>query len=139
MRKIKILATTLIASFMLMSSSIQVNAVDTNPPFVKARATAYCLSGKTASGQTVRKGICAGKKEWFGKTIYIYKRLPDDSVGELIGIYECLDAGGTKAIKTGKVIDVWCEDYSSCQDFMNLVYEDDCKGKIYIQIFDAVG
>lgn len=136
-RKILVIATTLLISFMSITGSVQ--AKDINTSFLKARATAYCLSGKTASGEEVREGICAGKKEWLGKTIYIYKRLPDDSIGDLIGIYECLDTGGTKAIRNGKVVDIWCEDYSSCKEFMNLVYEDDCAGKIYIQVIDAVG
>ena len=138
MKKFKILAATLVTSLMILSNPISVNA-DEEPQLIKARATAYCLSGTTASGQTVRDGVCAGKKEWLGKTILVYKRLPDNSVGDLIDIYECLDAGGTEAIKTGKVIDVWCEDYSSCKDFMNLIYEDGCEGKIYIQVVDAVG
>ena len=33
---------------------------------LKSRATAYCLDGVTASGQEVRKGVCAGKDEWLG-------------------------------------------------------------------------
>ena len=106
---------------------------------IKCRATAYYLDGIAASGQEVREGICAGKEEWFGKTIIVYQRLPGDKVGELIGIYESLDKGGTEAIKNGWVIDIWQPDLEACQELMDRVYEDGCEGKIFIQVLDAVG
>lgn len=109
------------------------------PPYVGGHATAYCVSGVTASGEVTRNGICAGKKEWIGKTIILYQRLPDNSVGEMIGMYECLDTGGTDGIREGRVIDVWCPDIDSCQEFMNRIYEDGCEGRCYIQIVDAKG
>lgn len=107
--------------------------------FIKSNATAYCLQGTTASGQKVRKGICAGKDEWMGKTILVYQRLDGDELGDLIGIFECLDKGGTDAIKKGYVIDVWQPTYEECQEFMNLVYSNGCHGRIYIQIVEAYG
>lgn len=103
-------------------------------PFKEVSATAYCLKGRTASGQVVRDGICAGSDLYFGKTIAVYKKS-----GELIGYYECLDKGGTKGIKSGNVIDIWCSDYDSCKDFMELIYEDEAKGKVYIQVMEAEG
>jgi len=106
---------------------------------VKGYATAYCLQGITASGEETRDGICSGCKDYFGKTILLYQRLPDDSVGKLIGIYECLDTGSGRGIKKGTVIDVWCPDLEACQDYMDLVYEDDCKGGVYIVVTNAVG
>lgn len=108
-------------------------------PLMKARATAYCLDGITASGKEVRKGICASKREWLGKTIVVYQRLPGDKVGRMIGIYESLDTGGTEAIKKGWVVDIWQPDLDACQEFMDEVYEDGCGGKIFIQVIDAVG
>lgn len=109
------------------------------PDLIKGHATAYCLPGTTASGSKVRDGICAGSEEYFGKTIILYQRLPGDKVGDLIGIYECLDKGGSEGIRKGKVVDIWCEDLNACQEFMNLIYEDDCHGKVFIQVTDAVG
>ena len=106
---------------------------------IKSRATAYYLDGVTANGTDVREGICAGRDEWFGKTIIVYQRLPGDKVGELIGIYESLDKGGTEAIKNGWVIDIWQPDLEACQELMDRVYEDGCEGKIFIQVLDAVG
>lgn len=57
-------------------------------------------------------------------------------MGEIIGIYECLDTGtGTEGFQQGYVIDVWCP-ADECQDFMNRVYEDDCHGRVFIQIME---
>ena len=101
---------------------------------IPAKATAYCLQGKTASGEYVREGICAGSNLYFGKKITIYQRLPDGTIGNLIGTYDCLDKGGTDAIRNGYVIDVWKKDLEACQEFMNLVYQDNCGGNIYIVV-----
>ena len=124
-----ILATSLTASSVNLSSSI----------IQSGHATAYCVSGVTASGEITRDGICAGRKEWLGKTIILYQRLPGNVVGDQIGVYECLDTGGTDGLNSGKVIDVWCPTYDDCQEFMNLVYEDGCQGKVYIQVIDSEG
>lgn len=124
-----ILAMTLAASSVNLSSSM----------ILSGYATAYCQCGVTASGEYTRDGICAGKDEWLGKTIILYQRLPNNKIGEQIGIYECLDTGGTPGLKEGKVIDVWCQDLDTCQEFMNLVYEDGCQGHVYIQVIDADG
>lgn len=113
--------------------------VHSNVYIGEGHATAYCVSGVTASGEHTRKGICAGADEYMGKTVVLFQRLPDGSVGDKIGIYECLDTGGNPGIKNGDVIDVWCPDLESCQEFMDAVYEDGCKGKVYMQIFDAEG
>lgn len=106
---------------------------------IKGYATAYYLTGQTATGVDVRDGICAGCKAYMGKTILIYQRLPGDELGDLIGIYECLDTGGSDGIKKGKVIDVWCDGLDACQDFMDIVWSDGCRGKVFIQVTDAVG
>lgn len=98
-------------------------------------ATAYCLPGKTYTGKKVRRGICAtGRKEWLGMTALIYQRLPNGDPGDLIGIYEIEDTGCSQ-----DVLDVWCEDLDSCQDFMDEVYKDGCQGKVFAQIVDAKG
>lgn len=137
-RILNVLLSLLMAGTITFMTSNHIYA-DDQPYLMKAHATAYCQSGTTASGTQTRKGICAAKKEWIGKTIVIYQRLPGDKIGNMIGIYECLDTGGTEGIKTGKVIDIWEPDLEGCQEFMNKVYENGCKGKVYIQIVDAVG
>ena len=74
------------------------------PELQKARGTAYILKGTMASGEEVRKGVCAFKKELIGKTIIVYLRHPDGSVGSVVGVYECLDHCPTE-----HVLDIWAE------------------------------
>ena len=105
------------------------------PELIPMHATAYCLPGITASGEEVREGICAsGRKELFGKTVILYQRLPDGSVGREIGIYEVKDTGCKP-----NVIDVWKPDLDWCDNFMRIVYMDKCKGRVYCQVVDAKG
>lgn len=119
----------------LILASFDSEAAEEEAVLFKGFGTAYCLPGITASGEPVREGICAtGKKEWIGKTIVLYQRLPDGNVGEIIGIYECKDTGCRSS-----VIDVWFPDLDKCQEFMNRVYENGCKGKVFIQVIDAEG
>lgn len=104
------------------------------PLMYKMHATAYCLDGHTATGDRVREGICASSRpDLLGKTLVLYKRLPNGKLGDYIGTYECLDTGCHK-----NVIDVWTPE-NNVQEFMNTVYEDDCKGKIFVQVIDAKG
>ena len=107
---------------------------DTEPQLLKMHATAYCLQGITASGTPVRKGICAtGNRAYLGMTAVIYQRLPDNGIGEIIGIYEVEDTGCKDT-----VIDVWLPE-AECQGFMDRVYENGCKGKIWVQFMEAKG
>lgn len=110
------------------------NTQATEIKLIKCKATAYCLSGTMANGNKVHEGACAGANKYFGKTIVMYKRLPGDKLGDYIGTYTVEDRGGTKGIKQGYVIDVWRPNLDECQEFMNLVYEDGCKGNIYILV-----
>lgn len=107
----------------------------TEPELIKMQTTAYCLPGTTCTGNFVRNGICAsGRSEYIGKTVILYQRLPNGDIGDIIGIYEVLDSGCSK-----NVIDVWCEDLNACQDYMKRVYEDGCRGRVYVQVIDAEG
>lgn len=120
----------------LLSVKVDINAktYEERPLMYHMQGTAYCLQGTTASGQEVRKGICAGRQEWLGKTIVMYQRLPNNKLGQFIGYYEVLDTGCHK-----NVIDVWQEDEEDCQEFMDLLYTDNAQGNIYIQVIDAKG
>ena len=129
----KKMATVLMLLILVIWTS-SVNAEDKEPTLIKAHATAYCLEGHTASGIEVREGICAmADSSLIGKTAIVYQRLPDGSVGECIGIYEIEDTGCSE-----NVIDIWCTE-EDCQPFMDRVYEDGCKGKVFIQIIEAAG
>ena len=113
---------------------------DEQPELIKGYATAYNgPSDHTYTGKPVHKGICGGCNAYLGKTIVLYQRLPDDEIGQIIGIYECLDTGtGTEGFQQGRVIDVWMPE-DELQDFMDRVYEDDCYGKVWIEVLDAEG
>lgn len=96
------------------------------------RATAYCLQGITCTGKEVRIGIAAtGRKELVGKTVILYQRLPNDELGQGLGIYEVEDSGCNE-----NVIDVWRPDLDACQQFMNEVYQNGAQGKIYVEVLE---
>ena len=78
-------------------------------------ATAYCLSGKTATGTDARLGIAASKREWFGKTARVYWN-DNGEPGDLIGEYIIEDTG-SEPIRNGSVIDIWLPTYDECMEF----------------------
>lgn len=132
--KMKKLVTMLSLLILLSSTSSYAEEYEEIPYMYKCRATAYCLDGHTCTGKDVREGICAaGNKDWVGKTVILYQRLPNGKVGEMIGIYEVEDSGCSEY-----VIDVW-RSPEDCQDFMDRIYEDGCQGKVYVQVLEAVG
>lgn len=99
---------------------------------VEMNSTAYCLDGITASGIEVQKGICAvNDKSMIGDIVVLYQKLPNGDVGKMIGVYVIADTGCKK-----NVVDVWMPDLTECQAFMDSVYADGCKGKVYVQIIE---
>lgn len=125
----------ILISIILISYSIKINANIEQPELIKMRSTAYILKGKTSSGQEVREGICAvGNPSYFGKTIIVYQRLPHNKLGKCLGIFEALDTGCNEY-----VIDVWFETLDEAQNWMDKVYDNNCNGKIFIQVLDAKG
>ena len=108
------------------------------PELIKGYATAYNgPTDTTCTGDKVREGICGGCEAYLGKTIILYQRLPDDEVGQIIGIYECLDTGtGTEGFQQGRVIDVYKPTLEECQDFMDLIYTNNAHGKVFIQVLE---
>jgi hypothetical protein len=131
--KKRVISVALLIAMCLIGSTSSANE---EPTLIPMHATAYCLPGKTASGEPVREGICAtGRKELFGKTVILYQRLPDGSVGKGLGIYEVKDSGCNE-----NVIDVWRPDLDWCQNFMNIVYQNGAHGCIYVEVIeDAKG
>lgn len=112
----------------ILISSICITSSE--PILLPMNATAYCDTGYTASGEYTREGICAtGIPHLMGNQAVIYQRLPSGEKGKYIGTYDILDTGCKKS-----VIDVWQPSLSECQSFMDLVYEDECKGKIFVEI-----
>ena len=100
----------------------------------RIRATCYTQTGITKSGQYTRQGILAGKEEWLGHAAVLYAVNEDGSMGEIIGIYEFLDTGGTKGLKNGTVIDVWVDGENGLNEWIK-TYGD----YVYLQIVPAQG
>lgn len=124
--------------------SIHASAVPYEPEIklIAGYTTAYTAKpdAKTCTGNTVRPGICGGYGPYIGKTIILYKRLPDNTIGECLGIFECLDTGtGTKSFQEGKLIDVFQPTKEDVQKWADKTYEDGCQGKVWIQVVDAEG
>lgn len=134
MKRLSILAII----FLTLGIPFHASAVE-EPLLAPMRGTAYCVSGVTASGAITRPGICASNNEMLGKTAIIYQRNPDNTLGEFVGIFEVLDSGGSKGIKNGNVIDIWEPDLEQCQELMDLLYSNNCEGKIFVQFIDAEG
>lgn len=78
-------------------------------------ATAYCLTGSTATGTTPRLGVAASKPSWFGKQVNVYTNNAGQP-GKLIGTYTIEDTGG-EPIRTGSVIDIWLPTEDECFQF----------------------
>ena len=78
-------------------------------------ATAYCLTGSTATGTVPRSGIAAAKPSWFGKCVKIYQN-SNGKPGNLIGTYIVEDTGDTP-IRNGSVIDIWIPTEEECFEF----------------------
>ena len=78
-------------------------------------ATAYCLTGSTATGTTPRLGVAASRPAWFGKQVRVYTNNAGQP-GKLIGTYTIEDTGG-EPISTGSVIDIWLPTESECFEF----------------------
>lgn len=84
-----------------------------------AWATAYCLTGKTASGTWTTEGrTVAGQRIHFGKRVFIWL---DDGSGQILadnflGSYVIEDTGG-ETIRSGKVLDIYMPDKEACVEF----------------------
>ena len=85
----------------------------------KGWATAYCLTGTTASGTyTTENRTVAGKSSDFGKKVYIWL---DDGDGKLkeenfLGAYVIEDTGG-EPIQAGRVLDIYMPSKEDCKQF----------------------
>lgn len=105
---------------------LQSNAEEVYREPVRMEATAYDYGKLTAAGVPVREGICAGKREWIGKTAVIY-----NNQMELIGIYEILDTGGDERIRNGTCLDIYIPDEQRCKEWG--------RQTVYVQILEAAG
>lgn len=110
----KVIAAAIIAATLLKPVGVQAET-----QLHKCWATAYCLTGETASGtQTTEGRTVASKPEWIGSTMFIWL---DDGDGVIkaenyLGMYQVEDTGG-RTIKNGSVIDVYIADYNRAKQF----------------------
>ena len=82
-------------------------------------ATAYCLTGKTASGTyTTANRTVAGRRADFGKKVHIWRNDGDGQikVENFIGSYVIEDTGG-EPIRNGRVLDIYMPEYEDCKQF----------------------
>ena len=101
-----ILGTLTIPVLAIGSSDVQFRAME---------ATAYTGGTITADGSRPHYGICASKPEWIGLTAAVY--LDDDGeLGDFLGYFEIKDTGG-KAVRNGKVLDIYLDSYEECIQF----------------------
>jgi 3D (Asp-Asp-Asp) domain-containing protein len=85
--------------------------VKESPKYLKVSSTAYWnkYNRKCADGTTPEYGTLAGKVEWIGKSVKLYRVNDDGDVGELIGTFTFHDTGygqstgyGTSKLLKGK-------------------------------------
>lgn len=104
--------------------------------------TAYHHGTATVTGARPRRGICAVRREWVGKTALVWKRNNSDTIGEFLGIWECLDTGfgadsdgdGIGSIQEGWVIDMYFPTQEEVDEWMTVT-----GGRVYVQLVDAEG
>lgn len=117
-------------SFLLCDAQAFEEKKGDEPLYFEIEATAYCYGTTRCDGGKVRNGICAGKKEWYGKVIALYEN-DNGKIGKFIGNFECLDTGGDSRIKEGKCVDIYNPSYEWCINFG--------RKKCFAVIVDGVG
>lgn len=126
---VKILAGAAVLPALLWKMSASAVEEAGSMPF-QIESTAYYEGEVTASGQKVREGICAGRKEWLGLTCIVYED-DDGSPGDYIGIYEMLDTGSDRRIREGKCIDIYMPEKETCLEWG--------RRKVWVQLVEADG
>lgn len=128
----------------------EVWGAELQPELKSINVTAYYSENPTGCrGDRMREGIAAGRQEWYGKAIVLYKD-EDGKPGELIGVFEILDTGYGRdtgkgesrvkkgrhlgTIETGQTIDIYRLNYERCKEIMVLT-----NGKAFYQLIDAEG
>lgn len=129
------------------SAYVSADYVSEDAPMIKVSSTAYWdeYNRTSASGRELKQGhSVAGRVCWLGKTIKVYERNEDGSVGKLRGTYKFDDTGygaesgkGQSKILEGKTIGTI--ENGTCIDFY-FNNADDCvnygRQDIYIQFVD---
>lgn len=96
--------------------------ISSKMPFIRINSTAYANpSGSLASdGSVIRENFTlAGKSEWRGKGVHLYRCNPNGTVGDYMGYYEFHDTGwGIDGdIPRGETIDIHIKGESNCKRY----------------------
>lgn len=142
--------TALILAVALLWTSLPVRAQEDTERIRRAEegqtirmlTTAYHHGKITASGQHTRRGICAVRREWVGKTALVWKCENSNTIGEFLDIWECLNTGfgadsdgdGMGSIREGRVIDMYFPTLEEAEEWMEIT-----GGRVYVQLVDAEG
>ena len=117
-----VIITAIAAGIFLTVSAVRADAAENciiQDNLEKIKFTCYCPEScpgtVTASGARVREGIIASNRERLGDGAMIYLR-----DGTFLGFYECLDTGGSVALKNGTAIDVWTPNLRKAKELMKL-------------------
>jgi len=128
----------LITIICTLAFNIRVEAKEFEQP-TKIRCTCYTSTegSITASGESVREGILAGKRSWMGCVAVLY-----DMNMNIIGYYEFKDTGAGidtdgdgkgDSIKKGKSIDVYRDTLDRCHEWIGTFGD-----YVYLQIIEDV-
>lgn len=98
----RLIATALIGVSLLLPVNVKAEELQ------EVQITAYCISGKTASGEQTHEGGCAFRKDLIGRRVNVYSQ---DMV--LLGTFTVNDTGG-KRIREGRTIDIWQPERKVC-------------------------
>lgn len=100
----------------------------------KIRCTCYVGGTVTATGKKPHFGIVAGRREWFGCAVAMYRVNEDGTRGKMIGWFEVDDTGPNTMLENGKAIDLW---QATLEDANAWIAE--YGDYVYIQLIEAEG
>lgn len=117
----------LIMAAVLLISLISIPAKVEASELYTAKATAYCLTGTTATGTQTQEGhTIASKPEYYGKLMCIWLDNGDHQVHpeNFLGLYTVEDTGAS-SVRNGFVVDIYIADYDRAIQFgaKNIIYQ----------------
>lgn len=111
-----IIKILMISALMLTFFPKQTDAAE----LLNINATAYCVSGTTATGtQTTEGRTIAGHPDWYGRTAYVWEDKGNGiEMENLIGVFTVEDTGKKGgSVRNGGTVDIYMTDYDRCIQF----------------------
>ena len=105
---------------LLLMSRLESNAKSQFNEPTKIRTTCYTWTGnRCANGDYPTQGITiAWKREYIGYSVILYEVNKDGSCGDMIGIYEIEDTGGS-CIRSGQRLDMYRDNDSEVNKWIS--------------------